>query len=276
MADRFEIYLGKLFKPVVRFAYRRGWKIQQLLELLKISLLTVAEEDIRHQGTEANVSRLSVATGLHRRDVMRLWRDESPPKTADNLLTKIIGQWQGARRFLTPRGKPRILSFEGRESEFAELVASITQDINSYTILFELERADLVERTDKGLRLKRPAFTPTREDIEQGLQLLTSDVDDLVQAVEENLYAPQSVPNLHIKTEYDNVPREAVPKIRELLINEGAAFHEKMRSLLAQSDRDINPKATGTGRARVAVGAFSFSEDVEEKVVREKKRGNST
>lgn len=243
--------LFKLLSPVVGFLFRRGWKMQQFEEALKRTLLVEAEKEVEN----ANVSRLSVATGIHRRDVMRLWRDELPKDVSSTgVITKVLGAW--------PR-KKRYLSFEGKESEFASLVHTVSMDISPYTVLFELERAKLVRKTEKGLELIANVFQPDPKNIEVALELLVRDTMDLIVAVEQNIFKSQPIKNLHINTEFDNIPNEHTAEIKKALLMLGNEFQAKVRSLLEQYDRDSNPKVQGSGKTRVSVGVFAVAESTE-------------
>ena len=236
--------------PAVRHLVRRGLKIQEIEEALKMALIEVIKTDLEEVGEKVNVSRLSIATGLHRRDVMRLWRDESLKDSAANLLTKIVGEWQRRRK---------VLSTEGLDSEFADLVTSISKDLNPYTVLFELERAGLIEKTARGAKLTRPSYQPSKENIETALQMLHRDASDLYNAVEENMYLDTKIKNLHVASEFDNIPAQHVSAIKKEILARGAAFNAEIKKYLEQFDRDVNPSVTGTGKARVSVGLFSYT-----------------
>jgi hypothetical protein len=249
--------LRYLLYPVVKFCLRHSLKLQDLLELAKLSFLEVAEEELYRQGREVSSSRLSIMTGVHRKDVVRLKHDQAPPKKGPDLITRLIGQWQSDRRFSSKRKGPKVLSYESMESDFAALVASVSREVNPYTVLFELERVGLVKRTRTGLKLKSPVYFP-KGSVKEGFRLLGSDVDDLLSAVEENVLAKPKVPNLHIKTEYDNVPASIVPRIRQWFLDKGSVLQEEARKYLSQCDRDINPELPAKGgRVRVALGTFS-------------------
>lgn len=254
-----------LLRPAVVFAVRRSFRIQDLTEALKEVFLDVAEDELQRDGAQVNVSRLSALTGLHRRDVMRLWRDEHEPKRGTDLVTRIVGQWQADKRFLTANGRPKTLQLEGRRGAFADLVSSVSSDLNPYTVLFELERAGTVERTERGIRLVRRSYQP-RGDLEEGMGLLQEDGTSLMHAVTQNLLDSPALENLHIKTVYDNIPQDDEEEIRRWFLRNGVAIHENARSFLGAKDRDINPKAadSGNGRLKATLVTFSFTERVEE------------
>ena len=249
--------LRTMLRPVVRFCLRHSLRIQEFLETAKVAFIEVAQEDMAVEKEKVNVSRLSVMTGIHRRDVMRIYRDEDFVDEPHNLITRLIGHWRNSPKFSTAGKKPRVLSHEGEDSEFRQLVGEVSNDLNAGTILFELERIGAVERGPRGVRLLTAAYVP-RGNAEKGFQLLGKDTEDLISAVEENIFAPQNVPNLHARTEFDNIRPEAVPQIRKWLLEEGSAFHARANKYLAQFDRDIHPgrKESAKSGITVVLGAF--------------------
>ena len=249
--------LRLLLKPIARFCLRHSLKLQEVLEQMKLALLEAAEEEMKASGDKINISRLGVMTGVHRPDVVRLYRRKSP-KDADssNALIRIIGRWQSDAAFLTPAGKPKTLSFDGIQNEFVDLVGGVSTDLNPYAILFEMERVGIVSKSRAGLRLKSEVYNP-RGDMRNGFVLLSGDAEDLICSVEENLLS-EVTPNHHIKTQYDRIAAGSVEKIRQWLLKEGMLFHKKLRDYLSQHDLDLNPKLDSNSETtRVAVASFS-------------------
>jgi hypothetical protein len=252
-----------LLRPAVRFALRRGLKIRTITEELKALLIEEANHELTRGSEDITVSKLSVMTGLQRRDVQRLVSPlgESSPQHLD-LLTRIIGAWCIDDRF--SRGtKPLELSYEGSESDFANLVRSISSDLNPATILFELERLRLVEKDGAILRLLWNAYQISG-DVDDAYTLLERDLATLVEGVDRNISKHTSIPNLHISTRFDNVSTEAVSKIREWILQKGAAFHAEIREFVGSFDKDINPtRYAESGGVKITVGSFSLCETPE-------------
>ena len=258
-----ERVLRRLFSLAAKICLKHSVKIQDVSELLRSVMLDTAKNQVEKTGEAASVSKLSVMTGLQRRDVSRLLAKQSPLKKAVNLNERIIGQWSYDKKYLDKKGNPRKLNYQGKDSEFAKLVKSINQDMSPYTILFELERAGNIKKSDEVVELLGEVYDAS-EDEEVALEYLFSDTDDLITAVEENIYQKQEIPNLHIKTEFDNIPIEDAEEVRAWLLKQGSAFHEKVRKYLSAKDRDFGAKqSSGSERARVALGAFSRIELVE-------------
>lgn len=261
-----------VLRGVVRLCLRSSIHFQDLSEELKRVYVSVAKEELGLGGGQASLSRLSVMTGVHRKDVTRFERDGNVAREKTSLISRVMVQWQHDGRFSTKAKRPRVLDACGRDGEFAALVRSVCgEDVSHYAVLHEMERLGAVERAGDRARLVWRDFVVS-DDIEAGLRMLAQDSDDLVAAVEENLFegAADGVKNLHLKTEFDNVRADKVPEIRAWILNEGSLFHRRVREYVAGFDVDLNPelaaKSPGTSGGRVVVGAFSICSDRSEKI----------
>jgi hypothetical protein len=232
--------------------------MQELQVIIRELLVECARTELEEQALKANVSRISAMTGLTRRDVDRLMYDESPKAEPEDLFTKIIGTWRSDPKFTTSAGRPRVLTCDTLDSEFASLVASVSQDLSPGTVMFELTRLEAIERTKTGVRLLVQSYAPYQDPI-QTFNLLSKDVGDLVDGVTENVFDRQENPNLHARTNYDRIRLDALPEIRRWALAEGHSFHAKVREVVSQHDQDINPQPGYKGGfASVTVGAFSY------------------
>lgn len=253
--------LQLLLRPIVRFCMRGSNPIQDFIDLAKVVFVEIAADEIQRGGGKANVSRISVLTGLHRRDVTKIHRDDAEPiRSSPSLLTRVIGLWEAAEAFTTKTRKPRTLTCNGDNSEFYHLVRSVSTNIKPGSILSEMERMGLVERSSRGVRLSKRVQT-CGGDPEKLFDLLSRDVDTLITAVEENIFTEGESPNLHIRTEYDNIYKSDLPAIRAWILEEGKEFHRRVREFLSRYDKDITSRPSGEAGATVAVGAFSLISD---------------
>ena len=254
--------LSQLLRPAVRFALRRGVKIRTIVESLKNLLLEEAALELGRISEEPSVSKLSVMTGLQRREVQRVASPTSETAQHLDLMTRIIGAWCSDDRF--SRGtKPRELANNGADGEFATLVRSVSQDLNPATVLFELERLRLVEHEGDIVRLLWSAYQISG-DVDDAYTLLQRDIHTLVEGVDSNIRQESTIPNLHISTNFDNVSVDAVPEIREWILRKGAAFHAEVREYVGSFDKDINPsRYSQKGGAKITVGSFSLTESPE-------------
>jgi hypothetical protein len=252
--------LKALIRPIVRYCLRNSYSYQDLARVSKEIFVREAEQELARSSYKSNVSRISVLTGLPRHEVNRLLDEEHATPTSEvSVFGRVIGQWRQDRQFRTRNGEPRALTFRGDNCDFKKLVESVTTAINHATVLFELKRMHFVEVDDDKVKLLRQSFS-FEGDPRGGFALLSRDLDSLINAVEQNLKNPKRYPNLHIRTEYDNILTKHLPEIRKWLVEEGRVFHRRAREFIAQFDKDINPEiAYEEGKSSVVLGAFSLT-----------------
>lgn len=258
--SKFEKVILRLLRPVLKLCLRNSIKLNEIVELMKKEMVTLAKEEIEKSGDKASGSKISVMTGVHRKDISRLEKSSSSEEPK-NLISKIMVQWQHASKFITKAGEPRVLNTIGRHSEFAKLVESVNGgDISSYSVLSEMERVGIVKRVGNRVRLVWRDYAP-RLDKEDALNLLASDSEDLFSAVEQNIYKKGGDLNLHLKTVFDKISEDSLPEIRTWLLEEGSLFHKKVRNYLSQFDADLNHKIDSeNANCKVSLGSFSLTE----------------
>lgn len=245
------------------FALKRGVKIQELEQALRLSIVGAAVNELRLRQHEVSASRLSVMTGLRRPEAQRLFETleaHVEPNLSSPSLTRIVRLWEVDRRFVDEGGEPRPLTFSGKRSEFARLVKAVSEDLSHHTILFELERLGMVERRGRLAQLR--AREVQDQSFEAGLRMLGQDLSTLIRAVDYNLSNPGDPPQLHARTWFDNVPTELLPRLKKLLLRFGQRVHSRARPQLGQFDRDENPSLTKLqGRARVSLLTVAVAEE---------------
>ncbi len=249
-----------LLRPVANFCLRSSLSFQDLTECAKGAFVEAAEAELRKSTGKINLSRLSVLTGLHRKDIARLRSPEAelPPEPA-SVLGRVIGQWEQDRRFQNSSGEPKVLSFEGKESEFYRLVSTISKAINPSTVLFELIRAGAAVKSARGLKLARRSHKVLESDDLRVYDLLARDIDSLIRVVEGNALNTGIISNLHIRTDYDNIYVRDLYKVRRWLIDQGKLFHKKARAFLSSCDKDVNPSSDPNEPAGQHVSFTTFS-----------------
>lgn len=250
--------LSRMLVPFARFALRNAFKFQEFVEAAKGAFIRASEEELAARGEAESVSKISVISGLQRKEVQRLQEEAPDEPQRASLIAKLLFEW--SRKSSRKRGKGKgLLTFQGRDSEFAELVRSVSADLNHHTVLFELERLNLVERVEGKVRPVQPQYENAR-DVEQALEMLSKDVDGLVHAVSENISPALDADrkNLHATTFFDNVYVSDEPEVREWILTRGEAFHREVREYLARHDRDVTPRDGERAGALVHVSTFSF------------------
>jgi hypothetical protein len=180
-----------VLKPFVRLLLAHGVTYTLLLEELKRIFVQVADEEFYIEGKRQTDSRITLLTGVHRKDVHRI-REESEsdiiPKS--NFGAQLISRWVGSPRFLDadgqPKPLPRLNSAEASES-FESLVASVSKDFRARPVYDEWLRLGLISLLEDGrVKLNIDAFIP-KQDLEEQLFFLGMNVHDHLAAAVHNV-----------------------------------------------------------------------------------------
>jgi hypothetical protein len=200
-------------------------------------------------------------TGVQRPEVKRILEAKQPKATKD-YITRVLGLWCGNRSYYNKDG-PKPLRLDHQQPSFHRLVAAVSTDLNPHTILFELERLNLVSIQEHRVTLSSQLYSTFGDELTT-LDFGANDVNDLMHSIQENAERRVQTPNLHARTEFDNIPDEMIAQIREWLLEFGSAFHKKVHNYLSKRDKDMHPSLREKpGRNRVIFGSFSRIESID-------------
>ncbi|MFP6662616.1 MAG: DUF6502 family protein [Deltaproteobacteria bacterium] len=267
LKERFAAAVRRMLRPVVRQLIRYGISYPTLDQMIRELFVEVAEHDFPLDYKKQTDSRVSVLTGLNRKEVSRLRRKARIVATQtpveDTITTRIIGRWMGGPPYSDASGRPNALPYESARADspsFTRLVQDRSVDAPARSVLDELIRQDLVElRKDDKIVLQQEANIPNA-DLEGKLTLMASDPGELFRTIVHNVEHPDA-PWLQRKVVYDNIGSEALAELREAARATGEEFVRRANILLAAHDRDRNPQAPAGARARVALGVYYFEEE---------------
>jgi hypothetical protein len=260
--------IRKLLRPLVRILLRNHISFGAFSDLAKQVYVEVAIEEFGLPERKQSVSRVSILTGLSRKEVARVRQlpapDDAKAVGRYNRAARVVTGWIRDAAFSDGHGNPTDLPVEGSGASFATLVRRFSGDVPVRAVLDELLRNGLVERLADGkLRLLNRAYVPRAEETEK-LSILGTDVSDLVHTIDHNLCNGQAEALFQRKVAYDNLPVDVLPQLRALTRERAQAFLEDMDRWLSQHDRDVNPSVQGTGRKRGGIGIYYFEEDVQD------------
>jgi hypothetical protein len=250
-----------LLRPLVKHCLNRGVLLQQIVNILKLVLIEVAEEKLAETTNKINTSRISVMTGVHRTDVANVFKHRQTLHLEEpiTVVGRVIAEWSNNPRYSGKSGKPRILDLDSEQNEFFELVSSLTTGINPATVLFELIRNGAAKKTPRGLKLIRQTRTLAAHE-EKAYEFLARDIEYMTRSLEENLAVTDGdAGNLQHRTDYDNIYIKDIPKIRKWLLTQGRRFHKEAREFLSQFDKDLSTTAKPHDLAGGAVHLSTFS-----------------
>jgi hypothetical protein len=249
----------RLLRPLVRILLDHGVPFATFAEIARWVYVEVAERDFALPGRKQTDSRVSVLTGLTRKDVARIKKLEKPEDEAAarsyNRAARVVSAW--VREYPmegTPSGVAP-LPIEGRRS-LSQLVRRHSGDMPVRAVVDELLRVGAIRLRDSGeAELLQRHYLPPAGG-RRKLVYLGDDVADLIATIGHNLQAKPSEALFQRKVFYDNVPAEHLESVRAVARKRGEAAIDALVRDMGMHDRDANPNVHGEGRYRAMVGIY--------------------
>jgi hypothetical protein len=253
-----------MLRPLVRLLLRYGIPYKTFSDIAKSVYVDVATEEFGIPGRKQSKSRVSIITGLSRKEVLRVGRLPSPDDLGAveryNRASRVIGGWVRDPRFNPESRQPMDLPFDGHAACFRELVRIYSGDAPARAVLDELLRVGTVERTPDGnIRLLDRSYIPRTGEVDK-LGILGVDTSYLISTIDHNIRQPDA-PYFQRKVCYDNLPEEVLGDLKQVASGRGQAFLEYLDRWMSERDRDVNPQVGGSGRVRAGIGIYYFQED---------------
>jgi hypothetical protein len=189
-----------LLVPLVRILLRNGISFNEISEVLKGAYARVAATDFAVPGRPMSYSRLSITTGIARRDFDRVLGEEDRLRRAlesnAGRIANVLQGWHNDPEFMGPYGFPRDLAFTrevGGGPSFEDLVARFASDIQPQLMLEELMRvgaATIAEESGMIHVLKR-TFIPEQMAPEL-IEVFARGVRRYVETIDHNLGEQES------------------------------------------------------------------------------------
>lgn len=248
--------IERILAPLARLLISKGVTYGVASKLLKSALVREAEARLSDATVKATDSRLSIATGIHRKDIKRLRepdRDYLAPQEG-SISAQVIAKWLGDPKFTDKKMRPRLLpkkKSNSKEIDFDDLVTSISTDIRPRAVLDDLiDRQVVTVRGDELLELD-----PERLTLNQDEQALTTymgmNIHDHFAVAVNNLLNPND-PQLERCVHYHGLSEEAAAKL--------AHFAEKkaMQALLSVNEEALRliKSEKNQGAQRINFGMY--------------------
>jgi hypothetical protein len=259
--------IEKLLRPLVGLLLEHGLTYTWLTGVLKRIYVDVADKEFALDGKKQTDSRITLLTGVHRKDVRRFREsplEEAPPPASVYLGAQLVALWTSEKRFLDKRGAPKALFRQPRSdsgANFEDLVTSISKDIRPRAVLDEWMRLGVVEIDDSDrVRLKQEAFVPSQGFDEKAFYL-GRNIHDHLAAARHNVQGSTS-PHMERGVYYDDLTPESVNKLSVLAEQEGMRALKTVNSRARRlQNRD---RAADDARYRMNFGLYFFETEDEE------------
>ncbi len=255
--------------PLVRLMLASGVTYQIVSELLKGVFVEIADREYRLDDRAPTDSRVSLLTGVHRKDVRRLRAADGKaercvPETVP-FGARVIATWLGNGRFLDEAGRPRPLPRLGggdADASFEELVASHSKDSRARVVLDEWLRLGIVkiDERDKVI-LNTEAFIPA-EGLDEKLYYFASHLHDHAAAATDNLLGHRP-PRLERSVMYEGMTESSIAQLDQRARQLGTKMLKDLNQLAI--DLDARDAKSTAQRGRFTSGVYFYSEPVAEK-----------
>ena len=261
--------MKKVLRPLVRLLLRNGVAFADFSSVARRVFVEVASEDFGLPGRKQSVSRVSVLTGVNRKEVKRLL--EEPEEKEDtskenNRAARVVSGWMRDADFQTVKGKPKKLSWGDSDAEgsFEELVKRYSGDMTARAILDELVRVGAVKiNKDNLVTLGANGYVPTASN-EELLRLSGDSIQDLLNTIDHNFKPEKESTRLQLGVAYDDVPANGVELFRNLSNEKSLELLNYLDQFLSTQDRSVNPAVKGEGRYRTGLGIYYFEEPLDD------------
>ena len=252
--------LVRVLVPLVRLMIAKGVTFQMASEALKRAYVRSANEHFV-EADAASGTRLSLLTGLNRKEIRRLTSNEPgkerPPMAS--YATAVAAMWRTNRRWRDREGNPKILPRRTTNNllSFDDLVRAVTTDHRPAAVFDELVRLGIIEADGDDVRLiPSNFFSPA--GLEDKLARLSENVEDHVAAAVANIIEP--TPRFLEQSVFSDELSEASAATLHTLMRQEwqRSFNTVLEKAIALEADDA--KHSRVANTRMRVGMYFYSE----------------
>jgi len=255
-----------VLRPFASMLMRCGMTWKEFSDLSKSVFVEVASAEFGIKNRPTNASRVSILTGIGRKEVKRqrdLLAAETPVsdgKTTD--ATRVLSAWFQDRDFLDSESEPLALQEQGPNPSFATLCGQYGGDIATTTLLKELLTTNTIERDANGeLRPLRRYYQPTVSNNEN-LKFASQRIRELFETMNNNVFPSENhAPIFGGYAANDTMSAEVVPKFREFMDKRGQEFLEEVDDWL--TERAPVGESEIKSPVRMGIGLYAIEQTAE-------------
>ncbi|MDP3518551.1 MAG: DUF6502 family protein [Pseudohongiella sp.] len=263
--DALIIALRKILRPIVRMMLHFQVSYPYLINLLKAMYVEVADSENAMDERRQSDSRITLLTGVHRKDVKRLRSEESATTAAPRSISvgaQCIAYWLGLDQFRGSDGLPLPLPLRSPSSNpdqvsFDDLVERVCrQDIRPRVLLDEWIRLGIAHQDEQDrVVLNTGAFTPDK-GVDEKLFFFGKNIQDHLNAGTHNIMGKQPA-FFDRSVYYDKLSPESLQELHNLAAQVGmtALVEMNRRALQLQQADDGNDQAI----YRMNFGVFHYN-----------------
>lgn len=249
-----------LLRPIASVVLKCGMTWREFSELSKSVFVSVASDEFGIRGRPTNVSRVSILTGISRKEVKRQRELLTEPKAAKSPKTtdasRLLSGWHQDADYVGTDGSPLALPGAGPKPSFQSLFERFGGDTPEQTLVRELLKAGSVEKDDQGRYVaKRRYHMPVEMDA-GSIRVFGTNLFDHANTLCKNITSNTEDRWLEGFAIDDQIHPDAVDEFRNFLDERGQHFLEEIDDWLGQHRLDSNE--SGTTPVRLGLGVYAI------------------
>jgi len=249
-----------LLRPIASVVLKCGMTWREFSELSKSVFVSVASDEFGIRGRPTNVSRVSILTGISRKEVKRqrdlLAEPASPNPTKSTDATRLLSGWHQDAEYVGSDGKPLPLKPTVGTSSFQSLFGTYGGDTPEQTLLRELLKAGSVEKDDQGRYVaKRRYHMPVEMDA-GSIRFFGTNLFDHANTLCNNVTGDTDERRLEGFAVDDQIHPDAVEEFRAYLDERGQQFLEEIDDWLSQ--HRLDPNESESTPVRLGLGVYAI------------------
>jgi len=256
----------RVLRPLIRILVRSGVRYDEFLELVRGVFVETAVRDGLGDTRKPSRAKVSIWTGVPRRDVDHFIDNDgalpAAPRSLSNTLSEILNKWHTDPQFVGPYGIPLELEVHGQKSRsFNELVGMVDARVDPHEVLEELIRLrTVVWSGDTHVRTVSRATIPVEEMSPAQIEFFGNALTRLANTLQYNLDRKNVEKRLERSVFSDRgLPSSVIPIFEKHV-------RERVTELLIDLDNWLSPYTAksqpGAPLERVGLAVFQFVDPV--------------
>jgi len=249
-----------LLRPIASVVLKCGMTWREFSELSKSVFVSVASDEFGIRGRPTNVSRVSILTGISRKEVKRQREllaepvTSNPTKSTD--ATRLLSGWHQDADYVGNDGNPRALKPVGGTPSFQSLFGTYGGDTPEQTLLRELLKAGSIEKDDQGRYVANRRYHMPVEMDAGSIRFFGTNLFDHANTLSNNVTGDADKRRLEGFAVDDQIHPDAVEEFRAYLDERGQQFLEEIDDWLSQ--HRLDPDELESTPVRLGLGVYAI------------------
>ena len=249
-----------LLRPIASVLMRAGMTWKEFSDLSKSVFVSVATDEFGIRGRPTNVSRVSILTGVSRKEVKRqrdlLEETEMVESSKTTDATRLLSGWFQDPLFADSQGKPLALPRTGPDATFSGLFERYGGDTPEQTLLKELMSAGSVAEDASGRLVAKSRYhMPSAMDAGL-LRFFGTNLFDHAETLRNNLSGETAAKRFEGFAVDDQLDPSCADEFKQFVDQRGQEFLEEIDEWLAAHRVDSNH--TSTSPIRMGLGVYAI------------------